>query len=164
MSNFIEMLDVISSNPDVLSLVLTIWSIILGIILALFISFYNRKVIGSFFRALVAAEAFDEEEAKTLGELNQLENDAVVRKLENSAMYRDIVTIIGENGEEEPKHGKIIITSETKFYSPEDNCTQVRNKWGETNENVLVLIGGVIGMIILGVLLTIVLVPGMAGI
>lgn len=164
MSNFIEMLDVISSNPDVLSLVLTIWSIILGIILALFISFYNRKVIGSFFRALVAAEAFDEEEAKTLGELNQLENDAVVRKLENSAMYRDIVTIIGENGEEEPKHGKIIITSETKFYIPEDNCTQVRNKWGETNENVLVLIGGVIGMIILGVLLTIVLVPGMAGI
>ena len=164
MSNFIEMLDVISSNPDVLSLVLTIWSIILGIILALFISFYNRKVIGSFFRALVAAEAFDEEEAKTLGELNQLENDAVVRKLENSAMYRDIVTIIGENGEEEPKHGKITITSETKFYIPEDNCTQVRNKWGETNENVLVLIGGVIGMIILGVLLTIVLVPGMAGI
>ena len=60
MSNFIEMLDVISSNPDVLSVVLFIWSLILGIILALFISFYNRKESGSFFRALVTNEAFDE--------------------------------------------------------------------------------------------------------
>ena len=78
-------------------------------------------------------------------------------------MYRDIVTVIGENGEEEPKHGKIIITENTKFYIPEENCTQVRNRFGETSENVLVLIAGVIGMIILGVLLTIILVPGIAG-
>jgi hypothetical protein len=163
MSNFIEMLDVISSNPDVLSVVLFIWSLILGIILALFISFYNRKVSGSFFRALVANEAFDEESAKTLDEIHQRENDAVIRKLENSSMYRDIVTVIGENGEEEPKHGKIIITENTKFYIPEENCTQVRNRFGETSENVLVLIAGVIGMIILGVLLTIILVPGIAG-
>ena len=41
MSNFIELLDVISHNPDVMSAVLLIWSIILGIIIALFISFYH---------------------------------------------------------------------------------------------------------------------------
>ena len=50
MSNFIKILDVISANPDVLSVVLTVWSLILGIVLALIISFYNRKVSGSFFR------------------------------------------------------------------------------------------------------------------
>jgi hypothetical protein len=160
MSNFIEMLDVISSNPDVLSVVLFIWSLILGIILALFISFYNRKVSGSFFRALVANEAFDEESAKTLDEIHQRENDAVIRKLENSSMFRDVVTIIGEEGEEEPKHGKIVITEKTKFYIAEEHLTQVRNQWGETSENAIVLVAGVIGMIILGVLLTIVLVPG----
>ena len=163
MSNFIEMLDVISSNPDVLSVVLTIWSLILGIVLALFISFYNRKVSGSFFRALVAHEAFDEESAKTLDELHQRENDAVIRKLENSSMFRDIVTIIGEEGEEEPKHGKIVITEKTKFYIEEEHLTQVRSQWGETNENVFVLAAGVVGMIILGVLLTIVIVPSIAG-
>jgi hypothetical protein len=157
------MLDVISSNPDVLSVVLTIWSLILGIVLALFISFYNRKVSGSFFRALVAHEAFDEESAKTLDELHQRENDAVIRKLENSSMFRDIVTIIGEEGEEEPKHGKIVITEKTKFYIEEEHLTQVRSQWGETNENVFVLAAGVVGMIILGVLLTIVIVPGIAG-
>lgn len=160
MSNFIKILDVISNNPDVLSIVLTVWSLILGIVLALIISFYNRKVSGSFFRALVANEAFDEESAKTLDELHQRENDAVIRKLETSSMFRDIVTIIGEEGEEEPKHGKIVITEKTKFYIGEEHLTQVRSQWGETNENVLVLIAGVIGMIILGVLLTIVLVPG----
>jgi uncharacterized membrane protein YraQ (UPF0718 family) len=163
MSNFIEKLDVISNNPEVLSTVLSIWSIILGIVLALFISFYNRKVAGSFFRSVIANEAFDEESAKTLDELHQRENDAVIRKLESSSMYRDIVVIIGENGEEEPKHGKITITEDTKFYIPEENRAQVRNRWGETNENVIVLIAGVIGMIILGVLLTIVLVPGVTG-
>ena len=164
MSNFIELLDVISSNPDVLSTVLIIWSIILGIVIALFISFYNRKVIGSFFRALVAAEAFEEETAKTIDEIHQRDNDAVIRKLETSSMYRDIVTIIGDNGEEEPKHGKIVITEDTKFYISEEHCTQVRSQWGETNENVLVLVAGVIGMIILGLLLTVILVSGMSGI
>jgi hypothetical protein len=162
MSNFIEILDVLSSNPDVLSIVLTIWSLILGIIIALFISFYNRKVSGSFFRSLVVNEAFDEENAKTLDELHQRENDAVIRKLETSSMYRDIVTIIGEEGEEEPKHGRIVITEKTKFYINEEDCTQIRNRFGEGNENALVLVAGVIGMIILGVLLTIVLVPGVA--
>ena len=164
MSNFIEMLDVISSNPDVFSMVLIIWSLILGIVLALFISFYNRKVIGSFFRALVSHEAFDVETAKTVDEIGQRENDAAIRKLENSAMYRDTVTILNEEGEEESKHGKIIITSDTKFYIPEENLTKTRNQWGETNENVLVLITGVIGMIILGVLLTVILVSGMSGV
>ena len=162
MSNFIEILDVISNNPDVLSMVLSIWSLILGIIIALFVSFYNRKVSGSFFRALVANKAFDEENAKTLDELHQRENDAVIHKLETSSMYRDIVTIIGEEGEEEPKHGKIIITEKTKFYTDENNCAQIRNRFGEGNENILILIAGVIGMIILGVLLMIVLVPGLS--
>jgi hypothetical protein len=162
MSNFIEILDVISNNPDVLSILLTIWSLILGIIIALFVSFYNRKVSGSFFRALVANEAFDQENAKTLDELHQRENDAVIRKLEISSMYRDIVNIIGEEGEEEPKHGRIVITEKTKFYIDEENCTQIRNRFGEGNESVLVLVAGVIGMIILGVLLTIVLIPGLA--
>ena len=163
MSNFIEILDVLSSNPDVLSIVLTIWSLILGIIIALFVSFYNRKVSGSFFRALVINEAFDEESAKTLDELCQRENDAVIRKLEGSSLYRDIVTIISEEGEEEPKHGKIVITEKTKFYIKEEDCAQIRTRFGEGNENALVLVAGVIGMIILGVLLTIVLVPGVAG-
>ena len=164
MSNFIELLDVISNNPDVLNTLLLVWSIILGIVIALFISFYNRKVIGSFFRALVAKEAFDEETAKTIDEIGQRENDAVIAKIEKSSMYRDIVTVIGENGEEEPKNNRIGITSDTKFYIPEEMLTQVRNPWGETSENIFVLIAGVIGMIILGVLLMVIIVSGMSGV
>ena len=163
MSNFIELLDVISHNPDVMSAVLLIWSIILGIIIALFISFYHRRVIGSFFRALVSREAFDEESAKTIDEIGQRENDAVISKLESSSMYRDIVTILNSEGEEEPKYGKITVTEDSKFYISEERLTQVRNQWGESNENVLVLIAGVIGMAILGVLLTVILVSALVG-
>ena len=156
MSKLISMIDVISSDPTAMSAMLFIWSIILGIVIALFISFYNRKVIGSFFRAIVQTEALDEETAKTLDELKQKENDAVISKLERPGTYRNIVTIINPDGTEVDKDSKIAITEETKFYIPEEQLTHVRLQWGESNENLLVLIGGVVGILILGVLLTIV--------
>ena len=56
-----------------------------------------------------------------------------------------------------------MFTEKTKFYIEEEHLTQVRSQWGETNENVFVLAAGVVGMIILGVLLTIVIVPSIAG-
>lgn len=163
MSKIIEMIDVISSDPNVISAMLFIWSIILGIIIALFISFYNRKVIGSFFRALVQAEATEHENAKTLDEVKQRENDAVITKLERSGAYRDIVTIINPDGTEADKVSKITITEETKFYISEEQITHVRHQWGEKNENLLVLIGGIVGMVILGILLTVIVVSGLGG-
>ncbi len=160
MSNFLEKLDVISSDPKVISAMLFIWSIILGVVIALFISFYYRKITGSFFRAFVKAGAIDEESAKTLAEVSQTENDTVIAKLEKPGMFRSIVTIINPDGTEADPHSTIKITEETKFYIPEEKLTQVRDQWGETNENVLVLIGGVVGMVILGILLTIIVISG----
>lgn len=160
MSNLLTMIDVISSDPDVIAAMLFIWSVILGIVIALFISFYNRKIIGSFFRALIRAEALDAESAVTLDQINQSDNDGVVYKLERSHIYRDIVTIINPDGTEANKQEKIVITEETKFYVPEEQVTRIRNQWGETNENLLVLMGGVVGMLVLGVLLTVIAVSG----
>ncbi|MBQ8403442.1 MAG: hypothetical protein IJX55_03330 [Clostridia bacterium] len=160
MSNFLEKLDIISSDPSVISAMLFIWSIILGVIIALFVSFYHRKVTGSFFRAFVKAGAIDEENAKTLAEVSQTENDAVIAKLERPGVYRSIVTVINPDGTEADPHSTITITEETKFYIPEEKLTQVRDQWGENNENLLVLIGGVLGMVILGVLLTIIVISG----
>jgi hypothetical protein len=154
------MINVISSDPKVISAMLFIWSFILGIIISLFISFYNRKVIGSFFRAIIKADATDPESAKTLDEIGQKENDAVITKLERSASYRDIVAIVNPDGSEEDKICAITITEETRFYIPEDQITHVRNQWGEKNENLLVLIGGVAGMLILGIILTIIVIAG----
>ena len=164
MSKLLEMIDVISSDPDVIASMLFIWSIILGVIIALFISFYNRKVIGSFFRALVQAEALDPESAKTLDDIKQCENDAVIHKLERSTMYRDVVTIVNADGTEADKTSKLQITNETKFYISEEQITHVRNQWGETNESLLVLIGGIVGMLILGILVSIIIISGISGI
>ncbi len=160
MSNFLEKLDIISSDPSVISAMLFIWSIILGVVIALFISFYHRKITGSFFRAFVRAEAIDEESAKTLAEVSQTENDSVIAKLEKPGMYRSIVTVINPDGTEADPHSTVTITEETKFYIPEEKLTQVRDQWGETNENLLVLIGGILGMVILGIILTIIVISG----
>ena len=162
MSNLLTMIDVISSDPDVIAAMLFIWSVILGITIALFISFYNRKVVGSFFRALVQAEAFDADSAVTLDQINQGDNDGVVYKLESSHTYRDIVTIINPDGTEANKQEKTVITEETKFYISEEQIARIRSQWGESNENLLVLVGGVVGIIILGILLTVIAVSGIS--
>ena len=52
---------------------------------------------------------------------------------------------------------------ETKFYISEEQITHVRHQWGEKNENLLVLIGGIVGMVILGILLTVIVVSGLGG-
>jgi ABC-type phosphate/phosphonate transport system permease subunit len=76
MSKLLELLDVIRTDPDVASATLVIWSVILGIIIAILFSFYNRRVLGSFFRALIRAGADEEENAKT-HVYNCIENEGV---------------------------------------------------------------------------------------
>ncbi|MBE6653959.1 MAG: hypothetical protein E7608_00720 [Ruminococcaceae bacterium] len=151
MSKLLELLDVIRTDPDVASATLVIWSIILGIIIALLVSFYNRRVLGSFFRALIKAGAQDAESAKTLAEINQTENDAIIKKLRRG-QYTDVVTIVNES--EETKDN-VVINENTKFYLEESKFARVRDQWGESDENIWVLIGGIVGIVILGVLVTV---------
>lgn len=150
MSKLLELLDVIRTDPDVASATLVIWSVILGLIIAILFSFYNRRVLGSFFRAIIKAGADEEENAKTLTELNQEENDAILKKLKKG-QYTDIVTVIND---EKDANGNPVINENTKFYLEESKFPRIREQWGETDENVFVLIGGIVGIIILGVLVT----------
>ncbi|MBO5024367.1 MAG: hypothetical protein J6D11_08720 [Clostridia bacterium] len=151
MSKLLELLDVIRTDPDVASATLVIWSIILGIIIALLFSFYNRRVLGSFFRALIREGAEGEESAKTLSEINQTENDAIIKKLRHG-QYTDVVTVISENKD---ANGNPVIDENTKFYLEESKFPRVRDQWGENDENIWVLIGGIVGIVILGVLVTV---------
>lgn len=151
MSKLLELLDSVSTNPTVISITLVIWSIVLGIIIALSITFYQKRVIGSFFRALIKENAVDAESAKNIREISQTENDAVISKLKRSSSFRKMVTIVNENGSD-------TVDENTKFYLSEAQLIRVRDQWGEKKENVGVLIGGIVGTIILGILVTIVIV------
>ena len=62
-----------------------------------------------------------------------------------------MVTIVNENGSD-------TVDENTKFYLSENQLIRVRDQWGEKKENVGVLIGGIVGTIILGILVTIVIV------
>ena len=151
MSKLLELLDSVSTNPTVISITLVIWSIVLGIIIALSITFYQKRVIGSFFRALIKENAVDAESAKNIHEISQTENDAVISKLKRSSSFKKMVTIVNENGSD-------TVDENTKFYLSEDQLIRVRDQGGEKKENVGVLIGGIVGTIILGILVTIVIV------
>ncbi|MGN1095944.1 MAG: hypothetical protein ACI4QR_06105, partial [Eubacteriales bacterium] len=155
MSKLLELLDVARNNSSAVSATLVIWSIVLGIIIALFITFYNRRVIGSFFRALIKAEAFDEDSAKTISEISQTENDAVLSRLKSSRSFRNTVSIVPSGDETDQNAGKALeIDENTRFYVLEEQRTRIREQFGEKSENIWILVGGVVGMIILGVLVT----------
>ena len=62
-----------------------------------------------------------------------------------------MVTAVNENGTD-------TVDENTKFYLSEAQLIRVRDQWGEKKENVGVLIGGIVGTIILGILVTIVIV------
>lgn len=151
MSKFFELIDAAGNKPAVTGIALVIWSIILGIIIALCLSFYNRRVIGSFFRALIKSGALDTDSAKTIAEISQNENDAAISRLKHSESFRRMVTIVNENGTQ-------TIDENTKFYLTESQLIRVRGQWGEKNESIGALIGGVLGMLILGALITIVVI------
>lgn len=124
MSKLLELLDSVSTNPTVISITLVIWSIVLGIIIALSITFYQKRVIGSFFRALIKENAVDAESAKNIHEISQTENDAVISKLKRSSSFKKMVTIVNENGSD-------TVDENTKFYLSEDQLIRVRDQWGE---------------------------------
>ncbi len=153
MAHLAELLEASTNKTTLISITLVIWSVVLGIIIAQFIMFYNRRIIGSFFRALIREEAFDEESAKSIFEIGQTANDAVIAKLKRSRSFRTLVTSL--DGDEIPNEN-------TKFYITEEQRTRIRDQWGERSESVGVLIGGIVGMIVFGFLVTIVAILGLA--
>ena len=111
-----------------------IWPLIFGLILAFFVIYYRRRVIGAFVRAIREAGASDEESAKTLAEIGQEDNSSAISALKKSASLRRLVTICpGEEGAEE----ELVINEKTRFISEKtqrpvlvSNMAIKRNRFG----------------------------------
>ena len=72
-------------------------AVILGILLAMIFSAFNRRVLGNFVRALIAADCLAPEKAKTLGELGFAKNFAVRRSLTRGVLLRNSVRCVEED-------------------------------------------------------------------
>ena len=126
-----------------------IWPLIFGLILAFFVIYYRRRVIGAFVRAIREAGASDEESAKTLAEIGQEDNSSAISALKKSASLRRLVTICpGEEGAEE----ELVINEKTRFYIGKDAETRSRVQSGDKEEPLWPVILGSAALILFGII------------
>ena len=106
-----------------------IWTICIGVCIALIISHFYKKIAGPFVRTLIAYEHFDEDSAVTLDELKM--NKRFLRlMLRSKTLILSHVSVVG--GEiPRDENGKLDIAS-AKFYIEKDKCDKAKCTFSET--------------------------------
>ncbi len=149
MSDFIDKLDFYRTGSDALiSIQFIVMALAFGLIIAFIAVYYQRRVIGSFIRAIRNAEAIDEESAKTLAELGQEDNVSAIAKLKKSSALRSLVTICNADANAET----IVIDENTRFYITKDKEERSRKQFGDNPDSLLPIIIGSIVLLIVVVL------------
>ena len=147
MSDFIEKLDFYRTDSEALvSLQFIVMAIAFGLIIAFIAVYYQRRVIGSFVRAIRYAEATDEETAKTLAELGQENNVSAIAKLKKSPSLRSLISVCDA---ETTEKGELIIDESSRFYITKENEERARKQFGDNQDSLLpIIIGSVILVIV----------------
>ena len=150
MKDFIDKLDFFRTDSDAMvSIQFIIMALAFGLIIAFIAVYYQRRVIGSFVRAIRSAEAIDEESAKTLAELGQENNVSAIAKLKKSASLRNLVTICDMKTE---TNGKIIIDDSTRVYIAKEKEERSRKQFGDNEDSLIPIILGSLALLVVVVL------------
>ena len=150
MKDFIDKLDFFRTDSDAMvSIQFIIMALAFGLIIAFIAVYYQRRVIGSFVRAIRSAEAIDEESAKTLAELGQENNVSAIAKLKKSASLRNLVTICDMKTE---TNGKIIIDDSTRVYIAKEKEERSRKQFGDNEDSLIPIILGSHALLVVVVL------------
>ena len=150
MSDFIEKLDFYRTDSEALvSLQFVVMAIAFGLIIAFIAVYYQRRVIGSFVRAIRQAEAIDEESAKTLAELGQENNVSAIAKLQKSSSLRALISVCDA---ETTEKGALIIDESTRFYIAKEQEERARKQFGDRQDSLIPIIIGSIILVIVVIL------------
>ena len=150
MKDFIDKLDFFRTDSDAMvSIQFIIMALAFGLIIAFIAVYYQRRVIGSFVRAIRSAEAIDEESAKTVAELGQENNVSAIAKLKKSASLRNLVTICDMKTE---TNGKIIIDDSTRVYIAKEKEERSRKQFGDNEDSLIPIILGSLALLVVVVL------------
>lgn len=128
------------------SMEMVIWCMFIGLMLATFFMFYQKRVIGAFVRKLLSAEASDQSSAKSLTELGYAHNHAVRTALRGGGVLRKLVWenddnyIENENGVKYSARQTPMDINTARFYIPEDNRIRAELRYSEKGTDVFMLI------------------------
>lgn len=150
MKDFIDKLDFFRTDSDaMISIQFIVMALAFGLIIAFIAVYYQRRVIGSFVRAIRNAEAIDEESSKTLAELGQENNVSAIAKLKKSASLRNLITICDIKTE---SNDKIIIDESTRFYIAKEKEERSRKQFGDNEDSLIPIILGSLALLVAVVL------------
>ena len=157
MDDLLRLFDAARENGSSLTFPVVLWALIFGIILSWIIVFYNKKVIGALVRAILSAEAKDEQSAKTLAELGQENNISAVSHLRHSESLRHIVHFVGEPemsnvGKKKKPH--VSFDENTRFYIPEASVYRASKKYDGSGSEIWKMLVGAVALFVLGIILT----------
>ncbi len=147
MSDLIQKLDIFRTTEDALiNVQYIIMAIAFGLIIAFIAVYYQRRVIGSLVRAIRAADAIDEESAKTIAELGQENNVSAIAKLRKSASMRNLITTCGAQTDAK---GHLLIDDQTRVYIAKEKEERARKQFGDEKDSLIpILIGTAVLLVI----------------
>ena len=142
--------------------------ILFGCMLASFVVVYQRTYLGRMVRALLKAEAQDEDSARTLAELGLAHSGLIKYTLRSrTSALRKVVRYVGEerddeeddptrvsrNGKKAPKMTDVIDYENARFYIPEHLSAHAAVRYDSKGTGVRALVASVIAYIAIAVIL-----------
>lgn len=134
LSSFLQTYNYLDFSNSAVSLEMIVWSIFFGIVLGALASLYNKRILGSFVRALIKGGANSPTSAVTVNDIgfkknifvkNALKNGGVLRKVVHCANEPDIIpdemiNPVRKFLSSSLEFRKKLDMNEAKFYIPDD--------------------------------------------
>lgn len=131
---------------------------VLGVTLAVFIVFFNKKTLGKLVKKLFEEKAENEITAKSLKELG-LEKSRILRYAlrEGSTLRKMVYAVPPRDGEEAASGEKGQKSGEVKYYIPEDKAYRAELTYNPDGTSVLtvvlaILIFAIVSLVLLAVI------------
>ena len=122
-----------SNDPNAVKVQYISWGIFAGIVIAVLLLFYYKKIKGSFIRSLIICKAFSPETAQSMTELGQDENYFVIYSLRKGKNLSKIV----ERTQDKQ-------TGTIKYYISEEHLLKAEKQYADTSTSVWNVITSII--------------------
>lgn len=84
---------------DMITIPTLVWAIYIGIVIGLFMTYYNKVILGKAIRAIIEKKAFAEENAMTAEELGFAKNRFILFSIRRGVLGRFIYSVSASEGE-----------------------------------------------------------------
>lgn len=132
----------LGDNP-ITTLNIVVWSLYIGFIIGIFVTIYNRFVLGSLIRRLIERQALTEGSALSVSEVG-CANPFVRFALRCGGTLRRIVVMVGDTDENRNRAE----VAGGKFYIPDENVHRAEVIYGNSGTSIISILLSVLAFLI----------------